>query len=143
MKLALLILPLLFFACETKLSDEQRKALRDEMADRKIKKIGQEEIYKEALAQGRKLVDILKAEINLDSIEEKYSCTIKMAKSTSGLSAKEKEVFEAYKYAPNSTDNIQKEQQEYLIYTKPNVVADTLESLLFIRFEKKEIVKKL
>ncbi len=130
-------------SCETKLTDEQRKALRDEMKDRKIKKVGPEEIYQKALSEGRKLVKELALDVNLDSVQQICDCSITFVESAETLSDKQSELFEAYKYEPDAADNIQKDGDELLIYSKPIMEADTLQGVWMINYKKKAIVKML
>ncbi len=138
-----LLLLFLGVSCETKLTDEQRKALRDEMKDREIKKIGPEKIYRKALAEGRKLVKDLKPGTDLDSVQQTCSCIISYVQSAEALSDKQAELFEAYKYQPDAPDNIQKDGDELLIYSKPYAKADTLQGVWMISYDKKAIVKML
>lgn len=138
-----LLLVVVCVSCETKLTDEQRKALRDEMKDREIKKIGPEEIYQKALTEGRQLVMELTPTLDLDSVQRICNCTIKYTRNAESLSDKQTELFEAYKYEPGAPDNIQKDGDELLIYSKPEVTADTLHGVWMISYEKKDIVKLL
>lgn len=139
----LLSIAICSLSCDSKLTDEQRKALREEMDEREIKKIGQEEIYQKALEKGRELFANLSEGGEVKILEKSCNCLIQKISSVQGLTGKEAEVFEAYSFEPNGTDNVQKDGQELLIYSKPVAAGDSLSAVWFIRFEKKEIIKLL
>ncbi|MTI41131.1 hypothetical protein [Fulvivirga lutimaris] len=129
-------------SCEAKLSEDQRKALHEEMEDRKIKKISQEDIYKKALEEGRLVLESVDSG-NIDSVKAACKCEISNLTSKDDLSEVELKLYEAYEFNPNGTDNIQKEGDQFLIYTKPQVANDSLAGLWMIKFPKSEIVKKI
>ena len=129
-------------ACDAKLSEDQRKALNEEMEERKIKKISQEDIYKKALEEGRSVQGLLTLD-NIDSVKTVCKCEISNLTSKEGLSELELRLYEAYEFNPDGTDNIQKEGAEFLIYTKPQIANDSLAGLWLIKFPKSEIVKKI
>ncbi|MEQ9166842.1 MAG: hypothetical protein RLO12_11330 [Fulvivirga sp.] len=129
-------------SCGGQLPEDQRKALHEEMEDRKIKKISQEDIYKKALEEGRSVLGMLNG-ANLDSVKSACKCDISNLTSKDGLSDLELKLYEAYEFNPNGTDNIQKEGDQFLIYTKPQAANDSLEGLWLIKFPKSEIVKKI
>lgn len=139
----LLSIAICSLSCDSKLTDEQRKALREEMDEREIKKIGQEEIYQKALARGREVIADLNDDSNLATTEKKFDCTIKEITSDVGLTEKELEVYEAYNYVPNGTDNVQKDGLEWLIYTKPVAQNDSLQLIWFVKFKTKSIIQLL
>jgi hypothetical protein len=140
-----LSLILMMFACDGKLSKEQREALKEEMNDRKIKRISQEDIYKKALEEGRMVLQEVMDGAALDETREKCSCTIALIEDANydQLSEVEIQLFEAYKFNAKGGDNIQKEGSEILIYTSPVADGETLMGLWFIKFPKSVIVKKL
>ncbi len=131
------------FSCDSKLTDKQRKALRDEMEEREIKKIGQEKIYQKALARGREVSSYLKEDSEISALEDKFDCTITKITSAEGLSDKEREVYEAYAFALGGTDNVQKEGMEWLIYSKPVEQNDSLQMVWFVKFKRKSIIQLL
>lgn len=133
---------MVFASCGGQLSEDQRKALREEMEDREIKKISQEDIYQKALEEGRAVLKSVTPD-NLDSVKAICNCEISDIKTKEGLSAVELKLFEAYEFNPKGTDNIQKEGDQFLIYTKPIAENDSLSGLWLIKFPKSEIVKKL
>ncbi len=140
--LILLLALTMLASCEGKLSEDQRKALREEMNDREIKKISQEDIYKKALDEGRAVLKSINAS-NVDSVETVCNCIISNLQNKEGLSEVELKLYEAYEFNPNGTDNIQKEGDQFLIYTKPEIKNDSLSALWLIKFPKSEIVKKI
>lgn len=133
---------ILNFSCDKGLTNEQRKALKDEMEKREIKKISQEEIYEKAMAQGKAVFEKLQAKNNTEKLKGECKCEIVFSESEIGLSEKSKALYQAYKYDPSGEDNIQKEAEK-LIYSKPQVENDSLVGVWFITFEKKEITKML
>jgi hypothetical protein len=138
----LLLAVAVFTSCGGQLSEEQRKALREEMDDREIKKISQEDIYQKALEEGRTVLKSVEAG-DVESIKSTCHCKVSNLTSKEGLSELETKLFEAYEFNPNGTDNIQKEGDDFLIYTKPQAENDSLAGLWLIKFPKAEIVKKL
>ncbi|QSE98026.1 hypothetical protein [Fulvivirga lutea] len=139
----ILIISFCVTACDQKLSKEQRQELRDKMESREIKKISQDEIYKKALDEGRKVMKLVNSRTAVDSLEETCLCQITFHSSAENLEGKSKSVYEAYEYDPSGEDNIQKQEGELLIYSNPVIQSDSLKGVWFIEFQKKEIVKKL
>lgn len=129
-------------SCGGQLPEDQRKALHEEMEDRKIKKISQEDIYKKALEEGRLVLESVDSD-NIDSVKTACKCEISNLTSKDDLSEVELKLYEAYEFNPNGTDNIQKEGDQFLIYTKPQAENDSLAGLWLIKFPKSEIVKKI
>ena len=140
--LILLLALTMLASCEGNLSEDQRKALNEEMEDRKIKKISQEQIYEKALDEGRRLVKSVNP-FNMDSIKGACKCEISTIKTKEGLTEIERRVYEAYEFNPSGTDNIHKEGDQFLIYTKPKTANDSLTGIWLIKFPKSEIVKKI
>ncbi len=135
-------LMLAFIACDSKLTEEQRKALKDEMIERKIRKISQDEIYKKALEEGRSLMKAILAGQNKERLSADCDCQILLVNKISDeLTAKEKQVVEAYLFS-SGEDNIQKDGDDKLIYTQP-ITTDSTKAVWVIRFKKSTIVKKL
>lgn len=140
---ALALIACLILGCDSKLSDEQRKALREEMEDREIKKIGPDQIYKKATEEGQKIAGSLSLSTNLDSIRAACKCDVIFAVSDSTLSEKEKAVFEAYEFNPTADGNLQKDSEDLLTFARPESSGDSLLGVWFIRFKKAEIIKSL
>jgi len=138
----LLLVVSVLTSCGGQLPEDQRKALREEMEERKIKKISQEDIYQKALEEGRAVFKSIDS-TNIDAVERSCKCSISNLKSKAGLTEVEVKLYEAYEFSPNGTDNIQKEGDQFLIYTKPEAKNDTLSGLWLIKFPKSEIVKKI
>lgn len=137
-----IILTLSIFSCDKQLSKEQRKALKDEMELREIKKISEEDIYKKTLEQGNLIFSHLQDSAKQDSISTNCQCEILFSTSSNGLGEKSKAIFQAYVYDPSGEENIQKEQDK-LIYSKPQIANDSLTGVWFITFQKREIIKLL
>lgn len=138
----LIAIAILNFSCDKGLTNEQRKALKEEMEHREIKKISQEQIYEKALEEGKAVFVKLQSENDTEKIKAECKCEIVFSESENGLSEKSKALYQAYKYDPSGEDNIQKEAEK-LIYSKPQVKNDSLVGVWFITFEKKEITKML
>lgn len=138
-----LLMLLILVGCGGSLSEKQRKAFKEEMKDREIKKLSEEEIYKQALDDGQSLMTQLENGLTVEQAMKKCGCGISFIENENqDLTIIEKELFEAYQYNPKGTDNIQKED-DWLIYSKPVVEGDSLIGVWFIKFPKKGIVKEL
>ncbi len=142
---------LMFFiwGCNAGLPEEQRKALREEMENREVKKVSEHEIFRKALEMG-KAIAAETGDTITNRIMEKYNAEIKMVHlaDSLGLDETELKVLKAYSYAPDPgelEDNIQKQGEKYLIYSKPvlNAAGDSLQKLIFIRIPRKEVVLSL
>jgi hypothetical protein len=121
-----LIALVLLCSCGGKLSDEQRKAIRESMEEGQIKRITDAELTEAAYAFGRSIIqDMAKDELTTTSVaafEEKYKVKISTLQSgDSALMEIEKMIIDAYTSGatPELSDNIQKLGQDSLLYTKP------------------------
>ena len=138
-------------SCQGKLTDEQKKELREGMEANRIRKVSEADIIDAAFFMGRDIskkmgndFDSLKAK----SLSEVYNARIYRLKSGDSLLMQiEQQIIEAYVSSANVAlaDNIQKIGNDSLLYTFP--VMDTLQdrSIVFkfalgIMIPKKEIV---
>jgi predicted NAD-dependent protein-ADP-ribosyltransferase YbiA (DUF1768 family) len=130
MKYALLISSLVFVSCNGKLTDEQKRKIREEREESQIKKISDADITEAAFAYGRTITGIIEKrdksltnKILIDSLEKAFEVEIiSMKTDDSTLRAVEKKVIEAYTSGGNSvtlSDNVQKMGKDSILYTKP------------------------
>lgn len=139
----------MLWGCNAGLPEEQRKALREEMESREVKKVSEHEIFRKALEMGRAMAKEVGDTLS-PGVTHKYKAEIKTVDvaDTLELSETELKVLNAYLYAPvpgELEDNIQKEGDKHLIYSKPilNSSGDSLQQLVFIRMLKKDVVLSL
>jgi hypothetical protein len=156
MKYIVLISALVALGCNGKLTDEQKRKIKEERADSQLKKISEAEITEAAFSFGRSLAQMIekgdKTLLNksvIDSLEATYSVEIvEMKTSDSTLRAIEKRVIEAYVAggdAATLNDNIQKTTGDSILYTKPLMIQQADGSMLFskalgIRMSKKQVI---
>jgi nitrous oxide reductase len=130
MKYALLISFFVFISCNGKLTDEQKRKIREEREESQIKKISDADITEAAFEYGRTITDIIEKrdksltnKILIDSLEKAFEVEIiSMKTDDSTLRAIEKKVIEAYTSDGNSatlSDNVQKVGKDSVLYTKP------------------------
>lgn len=143
------LLILVTWGCNAGLPEEQRKALREEMENREVKRVSEHEIFRKALEMGKIVVTEIGDTLR-PGVMQKHNVEIKIVglADTLGLSETELKVLKAYLYAPEPgelEDNIQKEGDKHLIYSKPilNATGDSLRELVFIRMLKKDVVLSL
>lgn len=156
MKYVVLISALIVFGCNGKLTDEQKRKIKEEREDSQIKKITEAEITEAAFVYGRSLARVIeendKSLLNksvIDSLEAAYSVEIiELKTNDSTLRAIEKRVIEAYVGGGDATalsDNIQKTSGDSILYTKPLMMQQADGSVIFskalgIRMSKKQVV---
>lgn len=140
LKTAAVLLLSLVFSCNGSLSEEQRKALREEMEDREIKKVNENEIFRKALEIGREAAT--QAEVPTDL--HVFSATLRDSLT---LEETERKVLMAYAYAPDPTaveDNIQKQGLDSLIYsTYVFSQEDSVGKVLFVKMARAKVVLEL
>ncbi len=143
------LLILVTWGCNAGLPEEQRKALREEMENREVKRVSEHEIFRKALEMGKAVVTEI-GDTLTPGVMQKHNVEFKIVglADTLGLSETELKVLKAYLYAPEPgelEDNIQKEGDKHLIYSKPilNAAGDSLRELVFIRMLKKDVVLSL
>ncbi len=123
------LLYILLVACQAKLTEEQKKELRDGMKASQIVKISEAEITDAAFRYGRqiasevqKLQDI--KNLQIEEIADHYNVIIyPLAPGDSLLLSVEQQLIEAYTSAKafELPDNIQKIGKDSLLYTAPIV----------------------
>ena len=117
------------------MSDKQREALRDELKNRKPVKVSEEQILTKALEEAR--TDLKDTMVTQYTWKEFY---VKPADSIYN------ELWMAYQYSVEQKTPLQDNVQLYdsvVLYSKPTIVNDTLQSMLIVVLPKKEIVLKL
>lgn len=153
MRLLVILVFVFLFGCQAKLTDEQKKELREGMDANKIVKISEAEITQAAFSFGRKIADEVKQLPNLSNpelerLEKAYKVDIfPLAPGDSLLLAIEQQIIEAYTSAKglDLTDNIQKIGTDTLLYTHPVLSTRSDGSVQFnyalgIRMPKKEVI---
>jgi hypothetical protein len=130
MKYLLLICLFIFVSCQGKLTEEQKRKIREEREQSQIKKISEADITEAAFAYGRTITGILEKRDKtltnkklIDSLQSTFTVEIiSMRADDPTLHEVEKKVIEAYASAGNGdglTDNIQKMGKDSILYTKP------------------------
>jgi len=116
----------LLCSCGGKISDEQRKAIKQSMEEGQIKKITDAELTEAAYEYGRLIAkdveNITGSPVEIQSLESKYGVKISTLQSgDSALIEIEKMIIDAYTSgaSPDLSDNIQKLGTDSLLYTKP------------------------
>lgn len=119
---------LLLVACGGRLTDEQRKKLKEGMELNAIKKVSDAQLTEAAFAMGRSLASILeKSSLAnrklVDSLEQNYSIHIEALKPGDSLLLQiERQIVEAYSAGSGQvqlSDNVQRIGPDSLLYTKP------------------------
>jgi hypothetical protein len=152
------LLPIAFIfiiACQGKLSDEQKKEMREGMKAGEIKKISEAEILDAAFNYGRTIADKIKTqnidpkdEKSVSDLQEEYQVEIfRLQSGDSLLMEMEQQLIEAYTSASGVqlTDNVQKIGTDSLLYTLPVMEQQPDGSEMFkyalgIRMPKKSVV---
>jgi hypothetical protein len=160
MKKWLMIIALAATACENKLSDEQRKAMRENMELHKIKKVSDVEITEAAYQEGRSILSKIE-QAGSDSLKvkrmiDKYNGRVRLIRpGKDNALAMEQQLIDAYlaDESGNVQDNVQKIRSnsietDSILYTKPAVVklpdgSERLEGIWSIWLSKKEIIIKM
>ena len=130
MKKLLAISLLVLIACNGKLTDEQKRKIREEREESQIKKISDADITEAAFAYGRTITSIIEKrdktlsnKILVDSLENAFGVEIiSMQTDDSTLRTVEKKVIEAYTSGGSTvslSDNVQKMGKDSILYTKP------------------------
>lgn len=129
MKYLSLCLLLIFFSCGGKLSDEQRKKLKDRMEEDEIKRLTDSQITEAAFSYGRSIAAQIEKQSPsftnkrlADSLAKSYEVKIiTLQTGDSALIEIEKQLIEAYTSVDGTelTDNIQRLGGDSLLYTKP------------------------
>ena len=155
-KYGILILTLLI-ACEGKLSDEQRKRMREQMELHKIKRVTDTEITEAAFAKGRSLItalDNFKSDsVRIDSTLAANGGRIRWIIPGKGNAvAMEQQLVDAYLADESGAlqDNIQEvrhgqDKSDSILYTRPVVTklpdgSERLEGIWNIWLSRKELI---
>ena len=142
---------LIFFwaaACRGSLSEEDKKAIREEMESREIKRISEGQIVEAAFAKGRKLGRLLQqSNAQIDSLEAFHAVEIRRLYQGSGMNAKEASLWEAYQFNISEglplDDNVQMLGDSSLLYTLPILEEDSLTGIWSVTFDKGAIIRDL
>jgi len=148
----LIILFVMITACTGTLTDEQRKKIKENMAQGEIKKVTESEITDATYTWGRKLASAIEKRDRmltnstfLDSLAQTEGVEILAIQTDSdGLRAIEKQLLEAYTSSAGG-ENVQKMGTDSLLYTKPvfrehpDGSTEFLKAIA-IRFTRKQIV---
>jgi len=141
----------LLSACQGKLTDEQRKEMKEGMEAHEIKKISEADIIAAAFAYGRKIADEIDSTNSgtTQQLEQKYKVVIHPLQSGDSLLMEiEQQLIEAYTSTEGTvdlTDNVQKMGSDSLLYTKPIMHqrpdgSSEFRYALGIRMPKKEVI---
>jgi len=147
--LLFLLIALAVVACHPEDNRNSAK-FREEMESRKLQRVTEGQLIAFAMRIGKKLLDTTTKSLNpefLRKVDSAYGITIIDYKAGQ-IEAKSKlaEIEEAYIYNQSnnivSEDNLQKQGDTLLIYTRPVVVNSTLSGIYAAFMEKKKLVKK-
>jgi len=132
----------LIISCGGGLSEKQRKALKDEMKNREVKKVKEEEIVAETFAVGKK---IYSSHISgKDSLQSVYEAEVYLLKSEDSVKNEvDKKLLDAYNYSltqgGQGSDNVQRDKLE-MVYTKPHIANDMYVGIYVIRIPRKQLI---
>lgn len=158
--LKLLILLPVCVSCTGKLSDEQKKAFKEEMESREIRRIPESDIVIKADRLGNDIIENIDSvlannpggiEEYLDSLEVKYNAQINKINTSESYSGEVNDILDAYLFSSENNlkadNNIQKLGNGDLFFSSPvfRDSADTkiLEGIWGITFSRKYIVEHL
>ena len=149
---------LLLLSCTGKLTDEQKRKIREEREESQLRKISEADITEAAFEYGRMITAIiekrdveLKQSLFIDSLEKVFSVEIiSMKTDDATLRAVEKQVIEAYVSGGTIAlnDNVQKMGKDSILYTKPLMSEMSDGSVVFakalgLRMSKREIIRTI
>jgi hypothetical protein len=157
MKNLLILAVMAATACGGGLTDEQRKRIKEEMANSKIQRVSEADIAEAAYATGRKAVGIMISSnlAQIDSVLSSDDMTIRFIKRNEPAKTVEAEIIEAYKASEQSgvlEDNIQPIRSadgsaDSVLYTYPITEKredkNTFQGMWSIRMSKKHLVLSL
>ena len=134
-KVIVILFTILAVSCTGKLSDEDRKALKEEMEDREVRQIRDDEIVNRALEMGR---EFRKA----DNPNAKISMITYTTRPNEELRGQLWDAYEeAEKAGQTLEDNIQRDYPDNLLYTY--VENDSVFSMVVITIPKSAVVGSL
>jgi hypothetical protein len=160
MRKILVVIFVSIVACEGRLSDEQRKNMREQMELHKIKRVTEVEINEAAYTEGRKLIASL-GKINgdsskIDSVVSASNGKVRWIVPGKGNAlALEQQLVDAYLADESGSiqDNVQKlrtgsAESDSLLYTKPVVTklpdgSERLEGIWNIWLSKKQLILEM
>ncbi len=150
---------LVLVSCNGKLSDEQKRKIREEREESKIKKISEADITEAAFSYGRKISEIIERRDNtlsnqklIDSLENTFHVEIiSLQTNDSTLRTVEKQIIEAYTSGGRGvtlSDNVQKMGRDSILYTKPLMRERPDGSVAFtkalgLRIAKRELIRTI
>ncbi len=150
---------LVLVSCNGKLSDEQKRKIREEREESKIKKISEADITEAAFSYGRKISEIIERRDNtlsnqklIDSLENTFHVEIiSLQTNDSTLRTVEKQIIEAYTSGGRGvtlSDNVQKMGKDSILYTKPLMRERPDGSVAFtkalgLRIAKRELIRTI
>jgi hypothetical protein len=161
MRWTLLILLLLIIGCTGSLTEEQRKAVKEDMENHEIKKVSDAEITEAAFAKGRELITTLEKQKNdssrIDSIIAANNGKIRwLIPGSSNALEVEQQLIDAYiaSASGEAQDNVQKIRasdgtpSDSILYSKPVVVkqkdgTDLLTGVWNIWLSRKELIRAM
>lgn len=131
--------------CGGGLSEEQRKALKDEMEHREIKKVPEEHIVEATFKTGRKL--LISHQEGVDSLLTNIGASAYLLKKNDSTESKvEWELLEAYNYSMTQgaqpAENVQRDG-EMMVYTMPAIENDVFIGIYIVRIPRNEIILSL
>ena len=147
----LMIVLMILTSCGGKLTDEQRKKLKEGMENQKIRKISEARITDAAFVMGRSIVRQL-GEVSGASLEKIAAVKIRQLRDDDKtLSGIEKQITEAYAAGASSGevgDNVQRLGQDSLLYTKPVLTerpdgSHEFNYAIGIRMSRKQVVSSI
>ncbi len=162
-----------FTACDNNDSAIDTRAIKEEIGNRKIKKVSELQILEASFVKGRELIDTLSVQKNdlkhtgesdtldkqyrlgamqplVESLQQANKAEIKKVIATDLNSATtrkpEKEIFEAYQYNVAQglkVDDNVQIMDRYVFYSSPILDSGELKGMWSIYFDKSEIVKAI
>lgn len=157
--ISLLVLAGILSACTGSLTEEQRRAVKEDMESHAIRKVSDAEITEAAFARGRQLITQLETaqsdSAKLDSIMNSSAGKIRwLVPGSSNALEVEQQLIDAYiaSAATDVQDNIQKirgsngTQSDSILYTKPVVMkqkdgTEVLAGVWNIWLSRKELIR--
>ena len=159
-RILLILLSFSIMACKQQMSEESRKAAREEMKNREIKQLSEAEIFAAGLEIGKSIVDtlriLMKTDVDLlpmQTVAEHFKVQISMVTASDDYPAEslEHQLLEAYLFSNENAmglqDNIVQGAENRLWYTSPVVqrTSDTTKfvGMLLLKMATKEIVNSI
>jgi hypothetical protein len=161
MRLPLYILLIFILGCTGSLTEEQRKAVKEDMESHEIKKVSDAQLTEAAFARGRELVLLLEQvkgdSVKTDSIVDASKGKIRwIVPGASNAVDVEQQLIEAYIASESGglKDNVQKirgsdgTQTDSILYSKPVLIkqkdgSDVLTGVWNIWLSRKELINAM